>query len=62
MVEKIEQIGDKWKLYTDDPDGIVKYLAKFAQEQNLILTSMQICGASLEDVFVKLTEGRDYGN
>ena len=62
LVEKIEQIGDKWKLYTDDPDGLVKYLAKFAQEQNLILTSMQICGASLEDVFVKLTEGRDYGN
>jgi len=60
LAEKIEQIGDKWKLYTDDPDGLVKYLAKFAQDHGLILTSMQICGASLEDVFVKLTEGKDY--
>jgi len=60
LAERIEQIGDKWKLYTDNPDGLVKYLAKFAQYQGLILTSMQICGASLEDVFVKLTEGKDY--
>jgi len=60
LVERIEQIGDKWKLYTDDPDGLVKYLAKFAQDRDLILTSMQICRASLEDVFVKLTEGKDY--
>ncbi len=55
FAERIEQIGDKWKLYTDNPDGLVKYLAKLAQEQGLILTSMQICRASLEDVFVKLT-------
>jgi len=60
LAERIEQIGDKWKLYTDNPDGLVKYLAKLAQDQGLILTSMQICGASLEDVFVKLTEGKDY--
>jgi len=60
LAERIEQIGDKWKLYTDNPDGLVKYLAKLAQEQGLILTSMQICRASLEDVFVKLTEGKDY--
>jgi len=62
LAERTEQLGDKWKLYTDDPDGLVKYLAKFAQDQCLILTSMQICGASLEDVFVKLTEGKDYAD
>jgi len=60
LAQRTEQTGDKWKLYTDDPDGLVKYLAKFAQDQSLVLTSMQICGASLEDVFVKLTEGKDY--
>jgi ABC-2 type transport system ATP-binding protein len=60
LAERIEQIGDKWKLYTDNPDRLVKYLAKLAQDKGLILSSMQICGASLEDVFVKLTEGKDY--
>ena len=56
LVNKIERWGDKWKLYTDNPDKLVKYLAKLAQDYELIIVSMEICGASLEDVFVKLTE------
>jgi len=60
LAERIVQFGDKWKLYTDNPDGLVKYLAKLAQDRGLILTSMQICRPSLENVFVKLTEGNDY--
>ena len=59
MVSRVEQIGDKWKLYTDNPDRLVKYLAKFAEDQDLAFTSMEICGASLEDVFMKLTEVRE---
>ena len=62
LVSRIEKLGDKWKLCTDNPDGLVKYLAKFAQEHDLIFTSMEICGSSLEDAFVKLTEGKDYAN
>ena len=56
VVNRIEKLGDKWKLYTDNPDQLVKYLAKFAEDQKLAIVSIQICGASLEDVFVKLTE------
>ena len=59
MVSRVEKIGDKWKLYTDNPDRLVKYLAKFAEDQDLAFTSMEICGASLEDVFMKLTEARE---
>jgi ABC-2 type transport system ATP-binding protein len=62
LASRIEKIGDKWKLYTNNPDKLVKYLAKFAQDQDLIFTSMEICGASLEDVFVKLTEGKSHAN
>lgn len=62
LVSRIEKLGDKWKLYTDNPDRLVKYLAKFAQEQDLIFTSMEICGASLEDAFVKLTEMKSHAN
>lgn len=56
LVNRIEKLGDKWKLYTDNPDRLVKYLAKFAQDKNLTIISMEICKASLEDAFVKLTE------
>lgn len=56
LVNKIERWGDKWKLFTDNPDKLVKYLAKFAEAHKLMIVSMEICGASLEDVFVKLTE------
>ncbi len=62
LVSRMEKIGDKWRLYTDNPDELVKYLAKSAQEHDLIFTSMEICGASLEDAFVKLTEVKKYGN
>jgi len=62
LVKKIEKLGDKQKLYTDNPDKLVKYLAKIAQEKDATFTSMQVCGASLEDVFVKLTETNNYAN
>lgn len=56
VVNKLEKWGDKWKLYTDNPDKLVKYLAKFAEDQRLTIVSIQICAASLEDTFMKLTE------
>ena len=62
LVKKTEKLGDKLKLYTDNPDKLIKYLTKIAQEKDATFTSMQICGASLEDVFVKLTESKDYAN
>jgi len=62
LVNRTEKLGDKWKLYTDNPDKLVKYLVKFAQEKNLIIVSMEICRASLEDVFVRFTESKIHAN
>jgi ABC-2 type transport system ATP-binding protein len=62
LVKKIEKSGDKLKLYTDNPDKLVKYLARIAQEKDAIFTSIQICGPSLEDVFVKFTEDKIDGH
>lgn len=62
LVKKTEKLGDKLKLYTDNPDKLIKFLTKIVQENDATFTSMQICGASLEDVFVKLTESKDYAN
>lgn len=62
VVDKIEKLGDKWKLYTEDPDRLIKYLAEFIQQKNIRFTSLQICGASLEDIFLKLTEEKVHAN
>ena len=62
LVKKTEKLGDKLKLYTDNPDKLIKYLIRIAQQKDATFTSMRICGASLEDVFVKLTESKDYAN
>jgi ABC-2 type transport system ATP-binding protein len=62
LVNRIGRLGDKSKLYTDNPDKLVKYLAKFAQDQDLTIVSMEICGASLEDIFVKFTEDKIDGH
>ncbi len=62
MVNRIERMGDKRKLYTDNPDRLVKYLAKLAVDKDLTIVSMEICRASLEDAFVKFTESKSFGN
>ena len=61
-VNRIERLGDKWKLYTDNPDKLVKYLTKFAEGKDLTIVSLEICRESLEDAFVKFTESESYGN
>jgi len=57
LAQRVEKLPDKWKLYTDNPDKLAKHLVKLAQDRDLTLTCLQICASSLEDAFVKLTEG-----
>lgn len=57
LTNRVEKAGDKWRFYTDDPDQLIKHLVGFAQRQGLTLTSLNTYGASLEDAFVKFTEG-----
>jgi len=61
LVERIEKMGDKWKLYTNDPDKLIKYIVKLAENKKLTIVSIETCEVSLEDVFVKLTED-NYAN
>ena len=62
QVSKIERSGDKWKLYTNDPDKLIKYLVKLAQEKNLLFITMETCGPSLEDTFIRITETKENAN
>ncbi len=57
LVIRTERDGEKWRFYTDDPDALAKFIFALAEAQHLIFTALSIEGASLEDVFVTLTEG-----
>jgi daunorubicin resistance ABC transporter ATP-binding subunit len=58
LVIRTEREGDKWRFYTDNPDALAKYVFAVANEQDLTFTTLSIEGASLEDVFVTVTEGK----
>jgi ABC-2 type transport system ATP-binding protein len=53
---RAEPCGDKWRLYTDNPDRVVKYIVRRAEGESLSITSLTTSGPSLEEAFVHLTE------
>jgi ABC-2 type transport system ATP-binding protein len=58
LVIRTEREGVKWRFYTDNPDALAKHVFAFADQQGLTFTALSIEGASLEDVFVTVTEGK----
>jgi ABC-2 type transport system ATP-binding protein len=54
---KVEVFGDKWRLYTTDPDRAIKYVVALAQERGMSILSLTTCGPSLEEAFIRLTGG-----
>jgi ABC-2 type transport system ATP-binding protein len=54
-ITRAEHWGDKWRVYTDDPDRAVKYLATVADRDNLMIVSIATSNPTLEEAFVKLT-------
>jgi ABC-2 type transport system ATP-binding protein len=54
---RVEAIGDKWRLYTDNPGVVVQYIGEQATSRHLIITSIHTSGPSLEEAFVQLTGG-----
>ncbi len=58
LVNRTEKAGDKWRFYTDDPDALAKWVFALAEREKLSFTVLSIEGASLEDVFVTVTEGK----
>jgi len=53
----VEEWGDKFRLMTDDPDKTIRKIMEVRAEHGLKIISIQTVAPSLEDVFVKLTEG-----
>jgi ABC-2 type transport system ATP-binding protein len=56
-ITRAEPWGDKWRVWCDDPDRAVKYLASMAEQKHLAIVSIATSNPTLEEAFVKLTGG-----
>lgn len=56
-ITRAESWGDKWRVYTDDPDRAVKHLASLAEREHLAIVSIATSNPTLEEAFVHLTAG-----
>ncbi|MDD1673915.1 MAG: ABC transporter ATP-binding protein [Methanomicrobiales archaeon] len=56
IISRVEPWGDKWRLYTENPDRVVKFLASVAERDHLTILTIATSSPSLEEAFVQLTE------
>lgn len=56
---KVEVMGDKLRIYTDDVDALVKELVRYAEGHGLKIISIETQRPSLEDVFMYLVSRGD---
>lgn len=57
MARKTEELGEnKWKLVTDDPEGMRREVMQWALDNNINISAMQAQTETLEDVFRTLTK------
>ncbi|MEM3381594.1 MAG: ATP-binding cassette domain-containing protein [Candidatus Bathyarchaeia archaeon] len=54
-VVEVKEIGDKIRLYTEDPDSLLRRLVEYAQTNGLKFVDLKFLTPSLEDVFVAMT-------
>lgn len=49
------KMGDKWRLYTEDPSALLPRVMDYARSHKLRVVSLSTLGPSLEDVFLEIT-------
>ena len=49
------KMGDKWRLYTQDPSALLPQVMDYAHSHDLRVVSLSTLGPSLEDVFLEIT-------
>jgi len=58
-VTMVKKIGDKFRFYTEKPEDIIPLLVQYSRNSRNKIISLNTLGPSLEDVFVKLTKGKE---
>jgi ABC-2 type transport system ATP-binding protein len=59
-VNKLVKVGDRWRLYTEDPSELLLRVVDYARSHDLRIVSLSTPGPSLEDVFLEIT-GQEIG-
>ncbi|MBL7064034.1 MAG: ATP-binding cassette domain-containing protein [Anaerolineae bacterium] len=54
-VTTLVKMGDKWRLYTQDPSALLPQVMDYARSRELRVVSLSTLGPSLEDVFLEIT-------
>ncbi len=54
-VNTVVKIGDKWRLYTEDPSALLPQIMSFTNTHGLQVVSLNTLAPSLEDVFLQIT-------
>ena len=54
-VSEVRKEGDKFRLFTEDPSGVIAAIMEYAGDHNCKVLIVTTFGPSLEDVFIKLT-------
>ncbi len=54
-VTSLVKMGDKWRLYTEDPSVLLPFIIDFAKANDLTIVSLNTLSPSLEDVFLEIT-------
>ena len=49
------KMGDKWRLYTENPSALLPQVIDYARSHRLRIVSLNTLGPSLEDVFLEIT-------
>ncbi len=49
------KMGDKWRLYTEEPSALLPHGVEYARSHDLKLVNLCTLGPSLEDVFLEIT-------
>jgi ABC-2 type transport system ATP-binding protein len=55
-VKQVKKMGDKYKIYTDDPTEALNWVMEYARSQQLKIITLNTLAPSLEDVFLELTQ------
>jgi len=58
-VVQVKEMGDKVRLYTEDPNSLLLRMVEYAQANGLKFVTLNFLAPSLEDVFVTLTSPQE---
>lgn len=60
-VNNIRKLGDKLRLYVEDPSTVIEEIAEFTRRGRVKIISLNTLAPTLEDVFLKLTQEEEKG-